>query len=118
MLDLKGPLDVMNAAEAAWKKQAAEIANLLSLGTDEATQQALALQSTLDTLQADYEAKKDIYTRLVQVNAPSDVAKLFIPSDSDTSQKSATAKSMSLAEYNNLPPKERLAFAKSGGEIN
>lgn len=119
MLDLKGPLDVLNAAEAAWKKQAAEIAELLSVGTEEATQQALALQSTLDTLQADYEAKKALYDRLVKANAPSDVARLFVPA-SPTSPEADEAKPrdvMTLAEFNQLSPRERLAFAKRGGKI-
>lgn len=119
MLDLKGPLDVLNAADAALKKQAAEIADLLNAGTEEATQQALALQSTLEALQADYEAKKSMYDRLVKANAPSDVEKLFVPA-SPTSPEADEVKPkdvMTLAEYNKLHPRERLAFAKRGGKI-
>ena len=119
MLDLKGPLDVMNAADAALKKQAAEIAALLSQGTEEATQQALALQETLEKLQSDYDAKKAMYDGLVQANKPSDVAKLFVPT-STTSPDADEAKKkdvMTLAEFNDLAPRDRLAFAKRGGKI-
>jgi hypothetical protein len=121
MLDLKGPLDVMNAAKDAWLQKAAEINALLSLGTEEATQQALALQGTLDQLQADYEAKKALYDKLVQANSPSnDVAKLFVPASSTSPDNAEEAKPkgvMSRAEYNKLSPADRLAFAQSGGKL-
>jgi len=119
MLDLKGALDMLMAADAALKTQAAEIADLLSQGTEEATQQALALQEPLDKLQADYEAKKSMYDRLVKANAPSDVEKLFVPA-SPTSPEADEAKPkdvMTLAEFNSMRPRQRLAFAKRGGKI-
>jgi len=118
MLDLKSPLDMVMAAEAAWKTQAAAIADLLSLGTEEATQQALALQETLDKLQADYEAKKDLYDRLVAANSPSDLAKLFVPASPTSPEGEEKPKGvMTLAEYNDLSPAERLAFAQRGGKL-
>jgi len=118
MLDLKGALDMLMAADATLKKQAAEIVGLLSQATDEATQQALALQEPLDKLQADYEAKKSLYDSLVRSNAPSDVAKLFVPA-SPTSPEADEAKKdvMTLAEFNALTPRERLAYAQRGGQI-
>lgn len=119
MLDLKGPLDVLNAARTKYERQAAEIAELLSAGTEEATHDALALQETLDELQADYEAKKALYDRLVKANAPSDVAKLFVPATS-TSPEADEAKPkdvMTLAEFNQMTPRERLAYAKRGGRV-
>ena len=64
MLDLKAALDMLMAADAKLKKQASEIADLLNQGTEEATQNALALQPKLDELQADYEAKQGLYDRL------------------------------------------------------
>ncbi len=118
MLDLKGPLDVLNAARTKYERQAAEIAELLSAGTEEATHDALALQSTLDELQADYEAKQALYARLVKANTPSDVAKLFVPA-SPTSPEADEAKKdvMTLAEFNQMTPHERLAYAKRGGKV-
>lgn len=118
MLDLKAALDMVVAADAALKTQAAEIAELLKAETEEATQNALALQSKLDELQADYDAKKSMYDRLVKANAPSDVAKLFVPA-SPTSPEADEAKKdvMTRAEFEKLDPPARLAFAKRGGKL-
>lgn len=118
MLDLKGPLDVLNAARTKYERQAAEIAELLSAGTEEATHDALALQSTLDELQADYEAKQALYERLVKANTPSDVAKLFVPA-SPTSPEADEAKKdvMKRNEWNALTPKARASFIKGGGKL-
>jgi len=120
MLDLKGPYDVVNAARAAYESKAAEIAALLGQGTEEATQQALALQETLDKLQADHEEKKSLYEKLVKANSPDNVAKLFVPVNAPTPEeaKPEGAGTMTLVDYNKLSPKERLAFAKAGGKLN
>lgn len=119
MLDLKSALDMLMAADAALKTQAAEIAKLLEQGTEDATQQALALQSKLDELQADYEAKKALYDRLVKANTPSDVAKLFVPASPTSPEADKKPEDvMTLAEFNALTPRERLAFAKRDGKID
>lgn len=121
MLDLKGALDMLMAADAALKLKAAEIADLLSKGTEEATQQALALQESLDTLQADYATKKSLYDKLVKASSPdNDVAKLFVPASPMSPEAADESKPkgvMKLLEYNALSPKDRLAFAKSGGKL-
>lgn len=121
MLDFKSAYDAVNSADAALKAKASEIAALLDQGTDEATNQALALQESLDTLQADYNKKLGLYQSLVKANAPSDVASLFVPASStepDANAKSEKPKDvMSLSEYNAMPPQDRLAFAKRGGKL-
>ena len=117
MLDLKGPYDAVNAADAALKAKAQEMAALLEQGTDEATHQALALQESLDTLQADYDKKLGMYQSIVKANAPSDIAKLFVPASTTTSEEEKPKDVMTLAEYNALAPSERLAFAKRGGKL-
>lgn len=117
MIDLKGPYDMVNAAEAAWKTQAAEIANLLAEGTEDATKSALALQESLDVLQADYEGKKALYEKLVKANQPSAVAAMFVPASSTASEGEEPKDVMTRAEFNALAPRERLAFAKRGGKL-
>lgn len=119
MLNLKGPYDVVVAAETAWKQKAAEISALLDQGIDKATGQALALQGSLETLQADYEEKKALYDRLVQANNPGDISKLFVPaSPTPTSPDDDKPKGvMKRAEFNTLTPGDRLAFAKGGGKL-
>ncbi len=116
MIDLKGPYDVLNKAIEARDQQAAEIAALLSEGTDEAVTQALALRVTLDALQADLDGKKALYDKLVNVNTPSETARMFVPT-TPTAEGEEKPQAMTLAEYNNLTPQERLAYAKSGGKI-
>lgn len=120
MLNLKGPYDVVVAAETAWKQKAAEIAALLDQGTDEATEQALALQDSLKTLQADYEDKKGLYDQLVTANQPGDVSKLFVPASATPTTPDAEEKPkgvMKLAEFYGLSPKERMQFVKAGGKV-
>ena len=120
MLNLKGPYDVVVAAETAWKQKAAEIAALLDQGTEEATEQALALQDSLKTLQTDYEDKKGLYDQLIQANQPGDVSKLFVPASPSPTTPDAEDKPkgvMTRTEYNALTPVERLAFAKGGGKL-
>lgn len=117
MIDLKGPYDMVNAAEAALQKQAAEIADLLALGTDEATQSALALQESLDTLQADYNGKKALYAKLVQANQQSDVAAMFVPASPTATEEEKKDSVMTLAEFNAMTPRDRLVFANRGGKI-
>lgn len=120
MLDLKGPIDMLMAADAALKTKAAEIAALLSQGTEEATQQALALQESLDALQADYNAKKGLYDKLVQANSPSDVAKLFVPvstTSPDNADEAKTKGVMTRKELAALDPSARMKFMRGGGTL-
>lgn len=117
-VDLKGPYDMVIAAQNAYQAKAAEIAELLNQGTDEAVTQALALQQPLDELQADLDEKKALYQKLVKANQPSDVAALFVPANEPTPEEEDKPKDvMSLSEYKALSPKERLAFAKAGGKL-
>lgn len=116
MLDLKGPYDLVEAARVAYENKAAEIADLLNLGTDEATTQALALQEPLDTLQADYETKKALYEKLVKANQPSNVATLFVPaSPAATADEKPTV--MKRSEWDALDYAGRAAFIKGGGKL-
>jgi len=118
MIDLKGPYDMVEAARVAYETKAAEIAALLNEGTDEKVTQALALQESLDSLQADYENKKALYAKLVEANQPSDVASLFVPVSKTQPEEEEKSKGvMTLVEYHELSPKDRLAFAKAGGRI-
>jgi len=117
-VDLKGPYDMVIAAQDAYQAQAAEIAELLNTGTDDAVTQALALQQPLDELQADLDKKTALYQKLVKANQPSDVTSLFVPANDTASEEEDKPKDvMSLSEFNDLNPTERLAFAKRGGKL-
>lgn len=121
MLDLKGALDMLMEADAALKRKAAEIADLLSKGTEEATQQALALQESLDKLQADYATKKNLYDKLVKASSPdNDVAKLFVPTSPTSPDNADEAKPkgvMTRKELAALDPNARMKFMRGGGKL-
>ena len=122
-IDLKGPLDAVNAARDTRDQTAARVAAWLAekQGTEEMTMEALALQNeSLDNAEQTYESLLATYDKLVKANQPSDTAKLFVPATSTTSDpdaQPAPQNVMTLAEFNALTPHERLAFAKRGGKV-
>ena len=117
MIDLKGPYDILNKAREARDQKAAEISALLDEGTDEAIAKALALQESLDTLQADMDQKKALYDKLVNVNAPSDVAKLFVPASTLSALDDETPKVMKRSDFFALSPAEQKKFALNHGVV-
>lgn len=116
MLDLKAPYDAVNAADAAVKAQAEVIASLLAEGNDESTTQALALQDTLDSLQADYDRKLALYQSIVKANQPSDVAKLFVPA-TELPSEDESPKVMKRSDWMALDFSARESFIKGGGKL-
>lgn len=118
-IDLKGPYDMVEASRKAYEQKASEIATLLNEGTDEQVTQALALQESLDTLQADLKNKEALYAKLVAANTPSDVTSMFVPvskTEPEGEDEKPNGK-VTLAEYHEMSPTERLEFAKAGGRI-
>jgi hypothetical protein len=118
-IDLKAPLDAVNAAREARDLVAADVAKWLAekAGTDEMTTEALALQNkALDEAEQKYSDLLATYDKLVKANQPSDTAKLFVPAAS-TPEAEKPKDVMTLAEYNALLPQDRLAFAKRGGKL-
>lgn len=113
MIDFKTPLDAVNAADAALKAKAAEIA---SMGADELTANAEALQNSLDALQADYDQKLALYQSLVKATAPSDVSKLFVPA-TPTATEEDKPKVMKRADFDALSHADRASYIKGGGKL-
>ena len=114
MIDFKTPLDAVNAADAALKAKADEIANM---GAYELTANAEALHKSLDELQANYDQKQGLYQALVKATAPSNVNQLFVSRSPNATEEEDKESVMTLAEFNALNPRERLAFANRGGRI-
>mgnify|MGYP001209282156 CR=1 FL=1 len=119
MLDLKPFQDAVRMADDEVKRVANDINALFIMGTDEAKNSALALQETLDTAQAKYDAAAKLYESMKKSSQPSDVAQNFVPvsTTSPTPEAEAPKNVMTLAEYNALSPVDRLAFAKRGGKL-
>jgi len=118
-IDLKAPLDAVNAAREAYESKAAEVAAWMAekQGTDEWTQEALALQTkALDDAEQNYAETKAAYERLVKANQPSDVSKLFVPvTQPSADDEKPTA--MKRADWQALNPTDREAFIKGGGKL-
>ncbi len=116
MIDLKSPLDAVNAADAALKQKAAEINDLFAQGTPEAVKQALDMQSALDELQSDYDNKLALYQKLVKANAPSNVAKLFVHA-AEANEDEIKNKTMNRSAFDALDHAARSAFISAGGKV-
>lgn len=119
MLDLKPYHDAVIMTDAEVKRVANEIDALFREGTDEAKQNALALQESLDTAQGKYDAAIRLYESLKKANSTSNTAQRFVPvSETPAAPEEETPKGvMKLSEFQNLSPRERLAFAKAGGRL-
>lgn len=118
-IDLKGPLDAVNAAREARDRKAADVAAWLAekQGTEEMTMEALALQNqSLDQAEQRYASLLATYEKLVKANQPSDLAKLFVPATS-TTESDEKPKVMTRAEFRALPHADRMAFCKAGGKL-
>lgn len=119
MLDLKPYYDAVITAEAALKAKAEEINALFSTGTDEAKTQALALRPALDEAQTKYSDAAVLYESMKKAGTPSNIEAVFVPvsNTSPTPEPQQPKDVMKLSEFQALSPRERLAFAKSGGKL-
>ena len=119
MLDLKPYYDAVVATEAALKAKAEEINASFSAGTDEAKTQALALRPALDEAQTKYNDAQTLYESMKKASTPSNIEAVFVPvsNTSPTPEPEQPKGVMKLSEFQALSPRERLAFAKSGGKL-
>lgn len=120
MIDLKAPLDAVNAAREARDKVAADVAAWIAekAGTDEMTSDALALQTeALDKAEQKYTDLLATYQKLVNANKPSDVAQLFVPAATTAPEDEQPKDVMTLDEFNAMKPSDRLAYAQRGGKV-
>lgn len=119
MLDLKPYHDAVITADEEVKRVANEINTLFLTGTDEAKVQALALQETLDTAQAKYDAAHKLYESLKKANQSGDIAKNFVPvsptNPTDEEEHSPTV--MKRSDWIALSHVDRAAFIKGGGKL-
>lgn len=118
-IDLKAPLDAVNAARESRDKVAADVAAWIAehAGTEEMTAESLALQNkALDDAEQKHSDLLATYEKLVKANQPSDIAKLFVPA-AQTASEEENKDVMTLDEFNAMQPSDRLAFAKRGGKI-
>ncbi|HEY6073180.1 MAG TPA: hypothetical protein VIV15_07255 [Anaerolineales bacterium] len=122
-MNLKPYLDAAQAADAEKKRILAEMDAAFNEGTPEGKEKALSLRPALDEATAKAEEANRLYTSMRDASLEqNNLGALFtVPPDpaipSNQSNADGTPKSMTRAEYNALHPRERLAYAKSGGEL-
>jgi hypothetical protein len=121
MSDFKAVYDRVLQAQADRDVIMNEIETAMAEGTPEGDEKALALRETLDGAQKKVVDLETMYTNMQAVAKAGKIAAQFVPVSSTTTetaiQEEQAEKVMALAAYNQLSPRERLAFAKRGGKI-
>ena len=121
MPNLKPYYDAALAADTEVKRILAEMDAAFNEGTDDGKQKALELRPALDEAQRKAKGANELYASMRDASLVNDnAASLFtLPPDlaQNEEKQPATPKSLKLSEYRALDPQQRLAFAKSGGQL-
>jgi hypothetical protein len=120
MADLKLYLDRVTNAQANVQSILNQIDAAMQLNTPEGAEQALALESQLDEAIANRDKDEKFYNKIVNAMKTTDLLKNFVPvsdTPTTTSEEEQPQGVMKLSEFQNLSPRERLAFAKAGGKL-
>lgn len=121
MSDLKQLYDRVTTAQATIETVKNQIADALALGTPEGDEQALALESTLDSSIADEAKWHAFYDKLVNSSKGQNALQKFIPltqteipvEDEDNTK----VKAMNRADFEKMAPIARMDFIRGGGQI-
>jgi len=120
MPNLKPYYDAALAADAEVRRILNEMDAAFNEGTDEGKAKALALRPALDEAKTKAEEANKLYASMRDASLVNDsMAALFTtpPDPAKEEQTDASPKVMKRSDFNELPPKDRLAFAKAGGQI-
>ena len=120
MSDLKATYDRVLAAQAERDLIVNEIETEMAKGTPEGDQKALELGSKLDEAQKKVASLEGMYTNMQAIAKAGKINAQFVPVSSTTNEAPGEEKGpkvLDLAAYNQLNPRERLEFAKSGGTL-
>jgi hypothetical protein len=118
-MDLKKYFDRAKADSDEVTRLQNELDTEFNLGTDEGIQKAIDMQPALDTAVKNADASNKVYLSMRDAaNLTGNAAALFVSSpDEDEEGEAEDGKVKSLAEFNALSPRARLAFSKAGGRI-
>jgi hypothetical protein len=120
MSDFKATYDRVLQAQAERDVILNEIETAMALGTSEGDENALAAQPKLDAAQQKVVSMETLYTNMQNAAKASNIKAQFVPVSTTTTeaiQEEKGPKTLTLAAYNQLPPRERIVFAKGGGKI-
>lgn len=123
MPNLKPYYDAALGADAEVKRILAEMDAAFNDGTEDGKRKALELRPALDKAQKQAEDANELYISMRDASLVNDnTAALFSTvadpaENSDKKGEPSDRVTMSLAEYNAMSPRDRLAFAKRGGRL-
>jgi hypothetical protein len=121
MPNLKPYYDAALAADTEVKSIMSQMDAHFNDGTEDGKTKALELRPALDEAKKNAEQANALYVSMRDASLTGDNAAALFTSPADPAAQSdqeETPKVISLAEYKKLAPKDRLAFAKSGGQID
>jgi hypothetical protein len=118
-MDLKPYYDRVISLQANTQGILAKIDDALKLGTPEGETEALAMKEELETAMAEQEKVEGFYNTLLKASkTATNPVKNFLPvAQSEIEDEATTPKLMTVAEYQALAPKDRLAYVKAGGKL-
>lgn len=115
MINLKPFYDAAQAASAEVLRVASEIEAAFTLGTEEGTQQAMGLKSTLDDAEAKATAAQELYQSMSKAASTGSSAAKFVPVSS--AEPAQEKKVITRADYEALDYEARHEFFKNGGMV-
>lgn len=117
MTDLKPYFDRAKADSDEVIRLQNEVNTLFNSGTDEGIQAAIDLQPALDAAVIKADGSNRLYLSMRNAdNTSSSAAALFV-SETNGNEQQEVDKTMTLAAYNSLSPKERMKFVRAGGKL-
>lgn len=116
-VNLKPYYDAALAADAEVQSIMSQMDAAFNEGTEEGKSKALELRPKLEEAQNAAKEANQLYSSMRDASNTTDnsAARNFVPDPAAPSAE--TGKVKTLAEYNALHPRERLAFAQAGGRI-
>jgi len=116
MTDLKPYFDRAKADSDEVIRLQNEVNTLFNNGTDGGIQAAIDLQPQLEAAVIKADGSNKLYVSMRNAdNATGSAASLFVSEKG--SEDDEGEKTMTLAAYNDLPPKERMKFVRAGGKL-
>jgi hypothetical protein len=116
MTDLKPYFDRAKADSDEVTRLQNELNTQFNSGTDEGVQAAIDLQPTLEAAIVKATESNKLYLTMRNADQnTSSAASLFVSANAE--EEHEDEKKMTLAAFNALAPKQRLAFSKAGGSI-
>lgn len=116
-MDLKKYFDRAKADSDEVTRLQSELDAKFNEGTDEGIQAAIDMQPALEAATKKAQESNKLYLSMRDAANKGSAAPLFVNSDEGGDEDEEDKKVMSLADFNALSPKDRLAFANNGGQL-